>query len=435
MLKRERSRDSVARRSPWVSAPRLSSLFATIEANLCSPARSEMRRTYSGAEIWLLRCVLPNCWIARSALQGSSRVMCTLLFLFFTLLSACKEIPLLAASEMIATYLSPFMNLSFSLQLSISRETDSSVLRDSYLNSPVLSSITTLPFLPVISDTNPGPPNSSINSSNVFAGSEEPRFSIFLNNSSFILIALSTLPVSGGALLMPFSSTLPTARWAKGLALSFFGFFGFFPFLPLLSKGSSQSESDSDPKGLKSDSSLASDTSNSSSSSSSETMKSESPSSSSMSIFTFFDAVVAACRLPLFPVSTWFLLLVLMPSSSNSVFFPLIPSTLVMLPRSGAGKCFSTRDCKTPLEVETKSVNSSSLSTCSMVRASPVLCKPITMHFPILWFSSATWHTCFTFDAMQRYLKKRWWELQNCPHIVFFIRFSASIRSAASVNL
>lgn len=46
---------------------------------------------------------LPNCWIALSALQGSSRVMCTLRLWFFTLLSACREIPELAASEIMAT--------------------------------------------------------------------------------------------------------------------------------------------------------------------------------------------------------------------------------------------------------------------------------------------------------------------------------------------
>lgn len=40
----------------------------------------------------------------------------------------------------------------------------------------------------------------------------------------------------------------------------------------------------------------------------------------------------------------------------------------------------------------------------------------------------------FTFAAMHRYLKKRWWEDQNCPHIVFFMRFSASTSSAASWN-
>lgn len=45
----------------------------------------------------------PNCWMARSALHGSSSVMCTLLLLFCTRLSAWREIPELAASEMIAT--------------------------------------------------------------------------------------------------------------------------------------------------------------------------------------------------------------------------------------------------------------------------------------------------------------------------------------------
>ena len=40
-----------------------------------------------------------------------------------------------------------------------------------------------------------------------------------------------------------------------------------------------------------------------------------------------------------------------------------------------------------------------------------------------------------TFDAMQRYLKNLWWELQNWPHIVFFIFLSALISSADSSNL
>lgn len=45
----------------------------------------------------------PNCWMARSALHGSSKVMWTLRLWFFTRLSACREIPELAASEMMAT--------------------------------------------------------------------------------------------------------------------------------------------------------------------------------------------------------------------------------------------------------------------------------------------------------------------------------------------
>lgn len=31
---------------------RLSNLLATIDANLCSPASSDMRKTYSGAVTW-----------------------------------------------------------------------------------------------------------------------------------------------------------------------------------------------------------------------------------------------------------------------------------------------------------------------------------------------------------------------------------------------
>ena len=39
---------------------RLSSLLATVEANLCSPASSDMRNMYSGALTWLLRWVRPG---------------------------------------------------------------------------------------------------------------------------------------------------------------------------------------------------------------------------------------------------------------------------------------------------------------------------------------------------------------------------------------
>lgn len=46
----------------------------------------------------------PNCCMALSALQGSSRVMWTLLLWFFTRRSACREIPELAASEMMAMF-------------------------------------------------------------------------------------------------------------------------------------------------------------------------------------------------------------------------------------------------------------------------------------------------------------------------------------------
>lgn len=38
---------------------KLSSLLATIDANLCSPASSEIKKTYSGAVTWFDLCVLP----------------------------------------------------------------------------------------------------------------------------------------------------------------------------------------------------------------------------------------------------------------------------------------------------------------------------------------------------------------------------------------
>ncbi len=54
-LNLERSLVSVALRSPWVRAPRLSSLLATMLANLCSPESADMRKMYSGALTWLER--------------------------------------------------------------------------------------------------------------------------------------------------------------------------------------------------------------------------------------------------------------------------------------------------------------------------------------------------------------------------------------------
>lgn len=38
---------------------KLSSLLATIDANLCSPASSDIKKTYSGAVTWFDLCVLP----------------------------------------------------------------------------------------------------------------------------------------------------------------------------------------------------------------------------------------------------------------------------------------------------------------------------------------------------------------------------------------
>ena len=97
-----------------------------MDAKRCSPARSDMSSMYSGADVWFDLCVLPNCWMALSADHGSSSVMCTLRFLFLTLLSAWSEMPLDAASEMTATHFSPDMNLSFSARLSVSSGTSCS---------------------------------------------------------------------------------------------------------------------------------------------------------------------------------------------------------------------------------------------------------------------------------------------------------------------
>lgn len=66
-----------ARRSPRVSAPKLSSRRATAATNLRSPPRLELMSLKMGPVTWLDRCERPSCWIALSALQGSSMVQCT----------------------------------------------------------------------------------------------------------------------------------------------------------------------------------------------------------------------------------------------------------------------------------------------------------------------------------------------------------------------
>lgn len=43
----------------WVIITRLSNLLATMEANLCSPASSDIKKTYSGAVTWFDLWVLP----------------------------------------------------------------------------------------------------------------------------------------------------------------------------------------------------------------------------------------------------------------------------------------------------------------------------------------------------------------------------------------
>ena len=77
----ERSLVSVALRSPWVSAPRLSNLLATTLANLCSPDSLEMRKTYSGAFTWFDLWVRPEG--RREEMEGVKWVKS---FLFRTLL-------------------------------------------------------------------------------------------------------------------------------------------------------------------------------------------------------------------------------------------------------------------------------------------------------------------------------------------------------------
>lgn len=56
---------------------------------------------------WLARWLLPSCWMALSADQGSSMVRCARRRRFFTAAEACREMPVEAASDTMATSLEP----------------------------------------------------------------------------------------------------------------------------------------------------------------------------------------------------------------------------------------------------------------------------------------------------------------------------------------
>ena len=98
-----RSDASAARRSAFVSAPSCCSRLATVLAKRRSPPHAVMMRMYSGPQTWLERWLRPHCWMHWSADHGSSSVMCTRLRWLGTRRSAWSEIPLDAASEMMAT--------------------------------------------------------------------------------------------------------------------------------------------------------------------------------------------------------------------------------------------------------------------------------------------------------------------------------------------
>ena len=58
-------------------------------------------------------------------------------------------------------------------------------------------------------------------------------------------------------------------------------------------------------------------------------------------------------------------------------------------------------------------------STASSVLASPVDCKPMTTHLPILWFSSATDTTCFTLVFYKKSLVSVYFD--------FFVKYQCRI--------
>ena len=62
--------------------------------------------------VWLDLWDLPSCCTALSALQGSCSVMCTRCLWLAQFLSACRDIPVLAASDITATNFRPLINSS-----------------------------------------------------------------------------------------------------------------------------------------------------------------------------------------------------------------------------------------------------------------------------------------------------------------------------------
>ena len=86
-------------------------------------------------------------------------------------MSTWSEMPVDAASEMIATSFSPAMNADFSatLMASISADLSADLVRSSY-DQPPRGERTSRAFRPVISATCSGPPRPSISASSAAAG-------------------------------------------------------------------------------------------------------------------------------------------------------------------------------------------------------------------------------------------------------------------------
>lgn len=69
--------------------------------NLLITTQAHQLLPHSG---WTSVTCLPNCWIALSALHGNSSVICTRRRWFIARLSACRDIPELAASDIMAMF-------------------------------------------------------------------------------------------------------------------------------------------------------------------------------------------------------------------------------------------------------------------------------------------------------------------------------------------
>mmetsp|Transcript_45285 Transcript_45285/g.92434 ORF Transcript_45285/g.92434 Transcript_45285/m.92434 type:complete len:288 (+) Transcript_45285:1918-2781(+) len=157
----------VALLSPIVMAPSCLSLVATELDLRHSPPTGVCSNTNTGAVDWFDRWLRPICCTALSALHGSSRVMWTRWRWFFTRRSAWSEMPVEAASLMMATSFSPAMNRFFSVMLSASVAPASFAL-SVRLHLPPWR--TSRHFLPVISATIKDPPSWWMSSSSGLMG-------------------------------------------------------------------------------------------------------------------------------------------------------------------------------------------------------------------------------------------------------------------------
>ena len=122
----------------------LSATWHTLSPRLTTGALSTPRT-------WLERWLRPSCWMALSALQGSSQVKWTRRARLSASALACREMPVLAASDTMATSLSPFMKAA--AQQAIKSATPLTCLQPLRPERPPLKSVSSLAYGVVVLKT------------------------------------------------------------------------------------------------------------------------------------------------------------------------------------------------------------------------------------------------------------------------------------------